>query len=1126
MTSLFEALPIELTEYIVTFVELRDVATLRLTSRDIKNKASQGCFTAFFKNKNVVLTTKMLQEMVHMTSQGRLGRLLQCCTVSGIACEETTAVDEGTERLDLLTQAFCNLKQRSPKGELVSLHLRVVARIEAADGELIEPHEFLSWRAVWNTALHTFNIAKAALSESQLSVENHLNIFGSLRGCSLESNTFLNFTRKFALLRVIRSLKKLTVRLSDSPNTATERPSESAAIEIGPQVQSRDRDLVLQDIMPVLRDMPELESLDLQWHHRGHNISMPRVASVARQDSNFGSEPLYLKDYDIREGGTLVHFDVPGRSKFPYRHCNMGPSSLERQTSHVKDAINYRLAYGRPLGSGERMRWLKNEAWESGPIRPSVYDFIRLNQQREALASDQTGGRKHIVRLNEQQGAGLADPALLDKIDKLFACNVGEHIDLPQLVVIGDQSSGKSSVLEGLTALPFPRDSGLCTRFATQITFRRTKVESVSVSVIASADASQEHAEKVKAWQVHVPKLDKDAFADIMTQVPNVMGLSANKNDTSSTSTFSSDVLRLEIHGPKEDHLSVIDVPGIFKNTTPGLTTKKDILMVREMVQGYMKNPRSVMIAVVPANVDIATQEILGMAREVDSEGQRTIGVFTKPDLVDRGAEANVVDLLEGKGPNGKLGWSMVRNPGQQELTDGTTKRQSLEEDFFRFREPWNKIDKDRVGVAALRKRLQATLTAHIRREFPKVKMEISRKLATSKEKVGLLGASRETKDQQNKYLLGIASQFQHVTSLARTAQYGTQVCFKSDDALRLPTLLANRNEYFAHEMEHYGHEHVFLSLLEATNNDTEANATSSLEVGPADGISESISIEVRKWETEVELEDILLAEVTVASPSHSSITAWLEKIHTTSRGDHLGTFNPGLLSIAMHEQSAKWENLALGYTSDVVAIVHEYIVRLLTYLCPDENVRSRILAFLLDRLIERYRKGLEQTRFLLGVERNGTLRTMNHYFNENLKKSYVSEHILEGRQKRRESALSTKAFDDCQHGRVVRFEDITTAEPPMSNTEHTIREMHDILHSYYKVARKRFVDNVCMQAVDHHLISGPDSPLELFNSDFVTDLSEQELEDIAGEDEELKRQRRQLEKEIKDLEAGRKILL
>src|SRR5688572_26633641 len=96
---------------------------------------------------------------------------------------------------------------------------------------------------------------------------------------------------------------------------------------------------------------------------------------------------------------------------------------------------------------------------------------------------------------------------------------------------------------------------------------------------------------------------------------------------------FSKDVLRLEINGPDEAHLSIIDVPGIFRRTTPGLTTAADKELVREMVEGYMQNPRTVMLAIVPANVDLATQEILEMAKEVDPNGHRTIGVLTKPDL-------------------------------------------------------------------------------------------------------------------------------------------------------------------------------------------------------------------------------------------------------------------------------------------------------------------------------------------------------------------------------------------------------------------------------------------------------------------------------------------------------------
>jgi hypothetical protein len=199
------------------------------------------------------------------------------------------------------------------------------------------------------------------------------------------------------------------------------------------------------------------------------------------------------------------------------------------------------------------------------------------------------------------------------------------------------------------------------------------------------------------------------------------MGISSQgESGASGLSTFSEDVLRLEISGPNEDHLSIIDVPGIFKTTTDGVTTKEDIQTVLNMVRGYMKNRRSVMITVVPANVDIATQEILEMARELDPSGERTIGVLTKPDLVDEGAENKILDILRGKTQSLKLGWNVVRNPGQKDL-DGRVTGRTSEDSFFCEKAPWNAVEKDKVGIEALRTRLQDILNGHIRREFPKV---------------------------------------------------------------------------------------------------------------------------------------------------------------------------------------------------------------------------------------------------------------------------------------------------------------------------------------------------------------------------------------------------------------------
>jgi hypothetical protein len=115
---------------------------------------------------------------------------------------------------------------------------------------------------------------------------------------------------------------------------------------------------------------------------------------------------------------------------------------------------------------------------------------------------------------------GLGDPLMLEKIDRLFACGVGEHVDLPQIVVVGDQSSGKSSVLEGLVEMAFPRDSGLCTRFATQIVFKRSKEERIAVSIIADRNSAQEQRAEMEAWSKEdLQSLDGDAFPNIMREV-------------------------------------------------------------------------------------------------------------------------------------------------------------------------------------------------------------------------------------------------------------------------------------------------------------------------------------------------------------------------------------------------------------------------------------------------------------------------------------------------------------------------------------------------------------------------------------------------------------------------------
>lgn len=282
-------------------------------------------------------------------------------------------------------------------------------------------------------------------------------------------------------------------------------------------------------------------------------------------------------------------------------------------------------------------------------------------------------------------------------------------------------------------------------------------------------------------------------------------------------STFSNDVLRLEICGPDEDHLSVIDVPGIFKNTTPGLTSKADIQLVRDMVLEYMRNPRSIMLTVVPANVDIATQEIIELAREHDPDGQRTLGVLTKPDLVDKGAEQRVLDLLRGEDLILKHGWFLVRNLGQRELQEGGVNRSTAEDKFGR-EEPWNSISPDRYGINSLRLRLQEAVIDNARKSFSQVRLEIMKRLKSRKQALKDLGNERVTPEQQRSYLLSVVARFQELTSYGLSSNYGTDDIFDSHPDLCLATLVMNRHTLFADNLSVWAHEYKFKTEADINN--------------------------------------------------------------------------------------------------------------------------------------------------------------------------------------------------------------------------------------------------------------------------------------------------------------------
>lgn len=666
-----------------------------------------------------------------------------------------------------------------------------------------------------------------------------------------------------------------------------------------------------------------------------------------------------------------------------------------------------------------------------------------------------------------------------------------------------------------MTGIPFPREQELCTRYATQITHRREAEPSINITIIPGPHESDESRKYLEAFHKQVGTVAQlhAELPDILDEVNERMGVRTNKNPNGAK-TFSEDVLKIERCGPEEDYLTVIDVPGIFRLKTDGVTTDKDKELVKEMVHNYIRDSRTIILAVLPCNVDIATQEILAIAEEYDKTGDRTLGILTKPDLVkERSAQAVVCGLVEGKRRPLNLGYFLVKNRGGDDNEENPPIHER--EKFFE-REPWCQLSEERVGIYALRTRLQELLGLIMDQAFPKLRAEAREMLVLSQKALKSLGPTRETEREQQQYLAAIAGDFQQIGRSSLAADYSSLECF-TNLHLRLITNIVTATETFNDGFSNHSHAYMF----ETSPESDPVAPDEGEDVDQSEDDLEALSLGEflqRRQAAFIDLDGIITDDLTKPKPK-KGITNWICSIYQRSRGIELGTFGPAMLSTAFREQSVHWELLTTQYLSTIIVIIHHFIVANMETVCPDGRARKELMASMMNQLLASYQAGMEQAKFLVHVERQKRPYTLNHYFNNNLQKSRgnrITEHLRGFARK--------EGWKD--HGKlVIELDRIDSVTRNRSNAEHVLEDIHDILEAYYKVARKRFVDNVYHQAVDHYLLSGPNSPLLFFTEKWVLELDADTLAIIAGESLQSRAERARLRKRIEDLQGAIEIM-
>ncbi|KAG9251626.1 P-loop containing nucleoside triphosphate hydrolase protein [Emericellopsis atlantica] len=738
-------------------------------------------------------------------------------------------------------------------------------------------------------------------------------------------------------------------------------------------------------------------------------------------------------------------------------------------------------------------------------------------------------------------GGSLGSRTLLDKIDKLRELGIAGQVPLPQMVVVGDQSAGKSSVLESLTGFHLPRSVSLCTRHATEIICRREDSQSVTVSIVPHSPDPKK-LERAQTFRRTLETLQDDGFESIFEEAAEIMGIDLGKDKIKAGSAFSKDVLRVEISGPNEQHLTVIDVPGMFENETPGLTTTSDIELVKTMVEGYIRESRTIILAVVPCNGDIANQKILRYAADADPEGKRTLGVLTKPDLaVEEATKKVVVDLVNGKRRDLALGYCVVKNRGADDSSTDMEERHQKEKAFF-AQHPWSALPDDRLGIPALRARIQGLLMSRTKSEIPKVKEEIAARLKAKKQLLEAMGASHSTPEEQRALLGKVASRFVQLKGYALDAYYTRDTVFQEQPDLKLITRMRELNEVFSKTLYGAGHTRIFVGATSPLKAHPVNGNGRTLEPGSEsmsaseDGESEGGSIRDEFYyvdctfaipnDDQGELETVLADPYDCTSPLEDDILQHIEDEYLASRGYELGTFGAEVVSGIFKEQAKKWRPLTRAHVSNAILVVHHFIKSILEVACPEETIRSSLWIFLSDELLQRYQAAMEHTELLLGVEFQGRAMTYNPAFEkalartktERVKNMHTEEKKFFCWGKQNYVLSDTAVVDKL----TSLFNKHIGGNDPIKKTR---QDIHDVLHEYYKIARDRFVDVVCQQVVDHCLLLGPRSPLSVLSDQLVLQMKPAELEEVAGEDVTSRDRREALTREIDGLNKALKIL-
>ncbi|RYP79473.1 hypothetical protein DL770_006654 [Monosporascus sp. CRB-9-2] len=647
---------------------------------------------------------------------------------------------------------------------------------------------------------------------------------------------------------------------------------------------------------------------------------------------------------------------------------------------------------------------------------------------------------------------------LLDTVDDLRKHGIDRFVDLPQIVVVGDQSSGKSSVLEAISRLRFPVRDGLCTRFATELVLRADSGTRVDVTIEPSPSSSREvppfNATRFNSEKL--PKLIEDAKRRMLVD----------------GSGFSEDVLRVEIRGPNLTQLTLVDLPGFYHSEDENQSAAGRQIVDR-LAARYMSRDNTIILAIVSARNQVTLQAVLSKVKEHDKNTERTLGIITKPDLLA---------------------------PGSQ---DEENVRDNTEREFF-MSAPWSSMPSRNRGVDTLRAKLSKTLLQHIKDNLPGLIHGIEDSLNDHQRRLRQLGSPRSTPDQLRSYLDHVASQFQRLSRDAVEGNYGDEFfgglypetggIHTSHARIRkLRGLIRDLNRTFAYILATKGSSSIILSRKSDEGNDNASDTPALPQF--LQGLIDLYQFDEPR------------------TVSFESIIVDLERLSSENQGNEFpGTSNDRVAIQLFQHQSKPWEKIAHFHLKLVLDATKAFVETLMEHIIgPNTQTFAAILREIVHPFFDQKVPELEnKLKELLHHYKSGYHQPLDAEFRSLLssrRRKNLTEEALRDLLATRPELFTDAGREELRNGQNISHSNGFGVEALIDKSE-----------TYYEMSLRTFTDNVIVLAIENCLVR--DLP-SVFTTRTVSCMEPAKLEKLASESPEIQQERTELQEEIDALTKG-----